>query len=135
MGRGLSYSHFVGQSPVFVNRFAEPFLHFVLGIEGLYDSESSKSLLHLRHRVTPFCLGLQRVPFQAFSQCTHTPGHCRHHRDGEKCELPACKEQGPEIESDENRVLEQHIQRTGDGIFHLAHVSADSGNDVTLALL
>ena len=40
-----------------------------------------------------------------------------------------------EIEEDQDRVLEEHVERRHDAVLHFLHITAHAGNDISLALL
>ena len=113
----------------------ETTVHLLFSDKGLDDAQTSQCLLHLTHRVAPQGLGLDRILLQLTTYPTHEPPHDGNDDEGEECQLPRDKEQGSKIADDENRVLEQHLERGHDGVLYLLHITTHAGNDVTLALL
>ncbi len=114
MRRGLPRRDLPDQSPVLVRCSEEPLPHFSFRIERLDDPQTPERLLHLRHRVAPLFLRLKRVSLELLSQRPHSPGHRRHHEQREQRQLPAREQQRPEIEQNQNRVLDEHVQRARD---------------------
>ena len=72
---------------------------------------------------------------QLLSYNTHEPAEWWHKEDGEEGELPADADERDEIEENENRILEEHIERRHDAVLHFLHITAHAGNDISLALL
>ena len=108
--------------------------HAFLGVEGLDDAQAAQGLLYLRHGVAPERLGFQRAALELFADDAHDPAHDGNEEDGEQRQLPADKEQGAEIEDNQDGVLDQDLDGTGDGILHFLHVTAHAGDDVALLL-
>ena len=48
--------------------------------------------------------------------------------------MPRNKQHRGEIGYNQYRVLEKHIKRRHDGVFHLQHIAAHTGNNIALAL-
>ena len=113
----------------------EAAVHLLLGTEGLDDAQAAQRLLHLAHGVAPEGLGLHALALELAPHQAHEPSEDGHEDDGEERELPGDKEQRAEVDRDEDRVLEQHVERRHDARLHLLHVAAHAGNDVALALL
>ena len=42
---------------------------------------------------------------------------------------------GDEIEENQDRIFEEHIERRHDAVLHFLHITAHSGDDISLALL
>ena len=80
-------------------------------------------------------LYLKRFPLKVLSHDTHHPHHQRGEKDGEGRHLPADHEKGGEVEENQDRVLDEHLDRSRDGILHLLHVTAHPGDDVAFLLL
>ncbi len=109
-------------------------VHLILGAERLDDAQSAQGFLYHAHRVAPERLCLGALCLQLLSNKTHEPTEWWHKEDGEEGELPADADQRNEIEENENRILEEHIERRHDAVLHFLHVTAHSGDDVSLAL-
>ena len=56
---------------------------------------------------------------------------CEHHQH----HLRTQEDEDAEVEQDQDRVLDEHLDGGGDGVLHLVHVAAHPGDDVALALL
>ena len=110
-------------------------VHTLLGTESLDDTQTAERLLHLTHRVAPECLCLDRLCFQLSAYPSHEPSHDGHDNEGEKREFPRDEDEGSEIADNEDRVLEEHLQRCHDGVLDLLHVTTHAGDDITFALL
>lgn len=54
---------------------------------------------------------------------------------GEQCQLPAGHYQCPDVEYDENRVFQEHVEGAHDGILDFVYITAHPGYDVTFPLL
>ena len=113
----------------------ETFVHLLLSTERLDDAQSAQRLLHLTHRVAPQGLCLDGLLLQLASHESHEPAEQRYEDNREQRELPRDDEQRDEIDDDENRILEQHVERRHDGILYLLHITAHACNDITLTLL
>ena len=113
----------------------ETLVHRLLGTERLDDAQSAERLLHLAHRVAPQGLCLDALLLQLTSDQSHEPSEDGHEDDGEQRELPRHDDERGEIDQDENRVFEQHVERCHDARLYLLHVAAHAGDDVALTLL
>ena len=109
-------------------------VHLVLGIERLDDAQSAQSFFQLCHEVTPLVLCHQRFAFQHSAYSSHNPTHEREYGNGEEGQFPAGRNQGTEVEDNQYRILEEHVQRSHDAVFYFVHVTTHAGHDVTLAL-
>ena len=109
--------------------------HGLLGKEGLYYAESAQSLFHHAHSVAPQGLGLGRTLLEVTPYDSHQPHHQRCEHQHEEGEFPGDEDEGPYVENDEDRILQDHVQRTGDGVLDLLHVAAHAGDDIPFALL
>ena len=113
----------------------EPAVHLLFGTEGLDDAQSAQRLLDLAHRVAPQGLGLDALRLQLATHIAHQPAHDGHDDEREERQLPGNEDEGRKIRDDEDRILEQHLERRHDGVLNLLHVATHTGNDVALALL
>ena len=113
----------------------EALVHLLLSTERLDDAQSAQRLLHLTHRVAPQRLCLDGLLLQLASHKPHEPAEQRNEDDCEQRELPRDDEQRDEIDDDENRILEQHVERRHDRIFYLLHITTHACNDIALTLL
>ena len=109
-------------------------VHLILGAECLDDAQSAQGFLYHTHRITPKRLRLGALCLQLLSYNTHEPAEWWHKEDGEEGELPADADERDEIEENENRILEEHIERRHDAVLYFLHITAHSGDDISLAL-
>ena len=65
----------------------------------------------------------------------HKPPHYWHEYEREQGELPTYEYQSGEISHNEYRVLEKHVERRHNRVFHLVDISAHARYDIALALL
>ena len=113
----------------------ETTIHLTLCTEGLDDTQTTERLLHLTHRIAPQTLGLDALGLQLTTYPTHEPAHDGHDDEGEEGQFPRDEDQGGEVTHDQDRVLEQHLERRHDGVLDLLHITTHTGDDVTLAFL
>jgi ATP-binding cassette subfamily B protein/subfamily B ATP-binding cassette protein MsbA len=69
-----------------------------------------KRLFQLRHGITPFPLGFQRLTLQFLADFSHQTAHTRQYQDSKQSQLPAGYNQSGKIKQNQDRILEQHIQ-------------------------
>ena len=112
----------------------KPAVHLLLGTESLDDSQTTQRFFYLTHRVAPQGLGLDALGFQLSSDITHKPAHDGYDNQGEERQLPRDEDKGGKVGDDQDGILEQHLQTRHDAVLYLLHITAHTGNDVTLAL-
>ena len=110
-------------------------VHLILCTERLDDAQSAQGFLYHTHRIAPERLRLGALCLQLLSYNTHEPAEWWHKEDGEEGKLPADADERDEIEENENRILEEHIERRHDAVLYFLHITAHSGDDISLALL
>ena len=55
---------------------------------------------------------------------THEPAERWYKENGEEGKLPTDADQCNEIEEDQDRVLEEHVERRHDAVLHFLHITA-----------
>ena len=135
MGRTLAHGYAVGDVAILVVDLHEALHHLVLGDEGLDDAQAAQRLLNLAHTVRQAALHKQRAGLQLLAYRTDSPGQQGHHQQGEEGELPAEAYHSAQVNEDEDRVLDHHVQRAADAGIHLVDIGRDAGEDIPLALL
>ena len=75
------------------------------------------------------------VGLEAASGGADDADHQRGEDDDEERELPGHPEEDAQVDEDQDRVLDQHLDGAGDGGLHFLDVAADAGDDVAFALL
>ena len=134
MGQSLTRGHAVDCISIVIAALIETLFHLLLGNESLDDAQATQRLLQLGHRVAPLALCLERLPLQFLTYSTHHPTHGRHYKQCEHGQLPTDGNHRGEINDNQNGILDEHIQRTGDGRLHLGHVTTHAGDNVSLTL-
>ena len=76
-----------------------------------------------------------RITLEFLSKHTHSPCHQRDDSHSEESKLPTCYEKCRKIKNNENRILDEHIKRTGYRILNLSHITTHSGYYITFLLL
>ena len=71
---------------------------------------------------------------QFLSHNTHEPAERWYKENGEEGELPADADERNEIEENQDRIFEEHIERRHDAVLYFLHITAHSGDDISLAL-
>ena len=97
--------------------------------------DTVKATVHTLLGTETECLCLDRLCFQFTAYPSHEPSHDGHDNEGEKRQFPRDEDEGSEIADNEDRVLEEHLQRCHDGVLDLLHVTTHAGDDITFALL
>ena len=113
----------------------ETTVHLPFSTEGFDNSQTTECLFHLTHRVAPQRLGLDRVLLQFSAYPSHEPSHDGYDDDRKECQLPRDEKQGGKVADNQDGVFEQHLQTRHNRVLDLLHITAHTGNDVTLALL
>ncbi len=135
MGRRLAGVHPVDLPAHPVGHGLKAVGHLLLGVESLDDAEAAQGFLHLGHGVAPEGLRLQGLPLELFADNAHHPDESGDESKHDEHHFRTQEHQEPEIEDDQDRVLDQHLDGSGDGGLHLVHVAAHPGDDVALAFL
>ena len=115
MSGRLPDGHFHRSRPVFVVHTGESVLHLLLSYERLDDAQSSESLLDDAESVAPFRLCVERLFLQLLSYPSDAERHEGNDQQGEECEFPADGDESDEVNEDEDRVFDHHVERAGDG--------------------
>ena len=113
----------------------ETLVHLFFCTERLDDAQAAQGFFYHTHRVAPKCLCLDTVCLQFLAHYSHEPAERWHKEDGEEGELPTDADECDEIEEDQDRVLEEHVERRHDAVLHFLHITAHAGDDIALALL
>ena len=113
----------------------EAVFHFLLRDERLDDAQAAQGLVQLGHRFTEFDLGFRGLPFEIFSKHADAPGDQGYDQYGEQGHFPTDENQGPEVEDNEDGILDEHIQAGGNRRFHDADIAAHPRDDVPLLFL
>ena len=135
VGRRLAYGHTVRGVAEVVCGAVEAARHLLFGAESLDDAHAAERFLKLCHGVAPLVLGVEALVLEFAAYASHHPSHEGEHHDGEYRELPRGVDEHPEVADEEDGVLYEHVERTGDGVFYLVYVAAHAGYDVALALI
>ncbi len=135
VGRCLARVHPVDLPAHPVGDALEAVGHLLFCIEGLDDAETAQGFLHLGHGVAPEGLRLQGLALELLADDAHHPDEGGDEGEHDEHHFRAQEHQEPEIQDDQDRVLDKHFDGGGDGGFHLVHVTAHPGDDVTLAFL
>ena len=135
MSHLLANVHALHGVAVFVVDVREACVHLLLSAECLHDAQSAECFLHLRHGVAPERLRLYRLLLELSAHEAHEPSEDRHEDDGEERELPRDEDKRSEVERDENRVLEEHVERRHYRALYLLHVARHTRYDVALAFV
>ena len=130
----LSDNHLVHATTELIVDKNEALQHLMLGNKGLDDAQSAQSLVQLGYNVAPLSLNSRRLTFQLTADNTHNPSCDWSYDDYENGKLPTDCEQSEEAYQDGDRLTNEHIDTTGDGVFHYLNVCRHTGNDVTLTL-
>ena len=112
----------------------EVLVHLFFCTERLDDAQAAQRFFYHTHRIAPKCLCLDTVCLQFLAHYSHKPAERWYKENGEEGKLPTDADQRNEIEEDQDRVLEEHVERRHDAAFYLAHVARHTCNDVALAL-
>ena len=78
---------------------------------------------------------LDTVCLQFLAHYSHKPAERWYKENGEEGELPADADECNEIEENQDRIFEEHVERRHDAVLHFLHITAHAGNDISLALL
>ncbi len=113
----------------------ESFVHLFLGTECLDDAQASQRFLHHAHGVAPKALSLSALCFELSSYESHEPSEAWHEEDGEEGELPTDDDEGGKVGDNQDRVLEEHVERRHDAVLHFLYITTHAGDDVAFALL
>ena len=113
----------------------ETLVHLFFCTERLDDVQAAQRFFYHTHRVAPKCLCLDTVCLQFLAHYSHEPAERWYKENGEEGELPTDADQRNEIEENQDRVLEEHVERRHDAVLHFLHITAHAGNDISLALL
>ena len=79
-------------------------------------------------------LSFKGLSFESLSDCAHSPCHQWHYGNGEEGEFPTDEYKGGEVYEYQYRILYEHVQGTGYGVFDFSDISAHSGDDVSFFL-
>ena len=110
-------------------------LDLLFRIEGLNDTQTAQRLLNLAHQQAPLLLPLERLTFQLLADLPHDITRQWQQDQDKKRQLPADRDHSDQIDNDQDRVLEQHIQRAHDRGLNLVHVARDPSDDIAFPLL
>ena len=110
MCQRLTDGYLVGCITQLVAALLKTVHHLVFCYKSLDYTQSAKRLFQLRHGITPFSLGFQRLTLQFLADFSHQPAHTRQYQDSKQSQLPAGYNQSGKIKQNQDRILEQHIQ-------------------------
>ena len=135
VGAGLTNGDSVGSVTEFVGGFVKAVCHLVFSGEGFDDAHAAERFFQLRHGLAPFVLCVETLVFEFSADASHHPSHQREDDDGEDGQLPGGVDEHAEVANQQDGVLDEHVQRAGDGVFDFVHVAAHACNDVTFSLV
>ena len=130
----LAYGHPTGNVAILVRYAFETIDHLVLGNESLDDAQPTQCLLNLTDAVGEFGLHGQGLRLQFLTDSPNAECHQGHYKQSEEGKLPTDYDECSHVNEDEDGILDDHIQRGGDGRIYLVDVSCDTCHDVALAL-
>ena len=85
-------------------------VHLILCAESLDDAQSAQGFFHHTHRIAPESLCFCTFCLQLLAHESHEPAEWWYKDDGEEGELPADADERDEIEENQDRILEEHVE-------------------------
>ena len=103
-------------------------------IECLDNAQAAECLLDGRHQRAPLLLSHERRALQPLAYAPHhESSHWQQHKHKNR-QLPTNHNHHAKTHDNHYRILEHHIERRHNGVFHLSHVARHTRHNVALAL-
>ena len=113
----------IGHVAESIVRLFKTFLNLTLCIECLDDTQTAQGLFDLAHQKAPLLLSFERFPFQFLADLSHDIASDGQQDQHEECQLPTDRDHTHQIDQDQDRILEQHVQGAHDGGLDLIHIA------------
>ena len=135
MGAGLAYADMGVLALHVAGDGVEAVGHLAFGQERLDYAQAAECLFDLRHGVGPEALGFEAARLEFTTYRGHNQQHNWREDQCKDRQFPRHRKEHGEVDDDQNRVLDQHVQRTGYRGLDFLDIAAHTGYDVALALL